>query len=164
MDHLRLALPADVFSDAENIPEHTLKKLYENVLNYGPNADNLLKAADDIFAVQSRYYSYSAYSQDNLQVIREDFESDIDSCLTGVHSINHQSLILLKALTDEKVGLYTQFGMIAWALLYFLMVVHSVDETVLPDLLTRAEDLMLFLQLEVKDYLPAGMVEKVPVF
>lgn len=159
IDHLQAALPADQFEAAANLPEDTLKKLYENVRDFGPNGDNVLAAADKLFAVQDTYLTYSAFSRDSIEIMREDFEPEIDGCLTPAYSINHQSIILLKAMVDKQVGIFSPFGMTAWTLLYFLMVIHSVDKGVLPDFLSQAEELMSSLGLELCDYLPASMSE-----
>ena len=161
MDHLQMALPVDQFSMALSLPEETLKKLYENVLLYGPNGDNVTKAGIDLMAQQAYYNSLALYHRDAITAMQVDLEEDVDSCIIGERSVQFQHTILLKEWVDKEVGLFEPFGEVVWTLLYTLMMIHAIDEIMVAEFVAKVDTLMGVLGLEFGDYLPASVTELV---
>lgn len=158
LEHLSIALPAEEFQIAKDLPGDTLKQLYSEVYRYGPNMDNALKAAEDVLAHQASYDSYDEGQQGFINGAEKALTQEIwDALEESLEFEKFQGMaLLIGARIGNKTNFYTPFGAIASAIPYALMTVYFLGEEEKSAILEDVHWILEMLGLNGHDYVSAS--------
>lgn len=165
LEHLDIALPAEEFQIAKDLPEDTLKQLYSDVYNYGPNMDNALKAAEDVLAHKANYDSYDKVQQEFINTNEKAVAHQLWDELEEIGDTLDESLqverfqgidALIGAHIGNKVSFYTPFGVMISTISYALMAVYFLGEEEKSAILEDVNWILEMLGLNGRDYVLAS--------